>query len=343
MSIQRLTSTDQATYAAFRRQLWPFHAGAGFWEVVECKYSLNPLSLLCPGSGLYGYFQGDKLCGIMGAYPMPVTLDGTVHPGHMLVDWAVLPDFRFGPIAGLLWNELLQLKGRKYASVGSRFSQGPLQKRGMKIGTVQSAALVSPFRAVTAKLLHLSFSHSYPSPFHLRQIGTSRGIEVIEGGKVRAAAPPVSATTAWIQHGPDFWEFYCSARICNGAIALRVRTALGEADLVLNLRETGSSFRFAVLQSAQFVPYTTECAASVGRLLGAYLRRLNVGILFATEADAELAVLLDNIAWYVHRAPSYWWSIPKASDAFRYDSVSWWLTSAARDSHFGGLQPWTEA
>jgi hypothetical protein len=343
MPIQLLTSADRGAYELFRRRLWPYHSGAGFFEAAEFKYYLNPIASLCPGSGLYGYFQGDKLCGIMGAYPMPITLDGAVHPGHMLVDWAVLPDLRFSPIAGLLWNELFKLAGRKFASRGSRFSQGPLQKRGVKINSMDSVALVSPLRSIVARLLHISYSYSYPSPLLLDKIKICSGVELIEGGQIRSSIPPHIEKTAWIYHGPGFWELYCSARMYTGAICLRVRTDKGEADLVLTLRETGESFRFASLLSAQFVPYTVECAASVGRSLRAFLRGHRIGLLFATETDPELAAFLNNVAWYVHRSPSYWWSIPKITDEFRHEDVSWRLTSADRDSHFGGVQPWTEA
>lgn len=342
MPIRRLTSADESTYAAYRRQLWPYHAAAGHWEAFEVKYLLNPLSQLCPESGLYGYFQGERLVGTMGAYPMPVTLNGTVHPGHLIIDWSLLQEFWFSPIAGRLWNELFRLPGRKFASWGNRFSQEPMQKRGVKIHAVQSFGLIRPLRAVGAKLFHLG-SYAYPSPFPPRQLQLYKGVEVIDAGQVRAAVPPLSEKTAWIQHGPEFWEFYCKARMYNGALPLRVHAADGEADLVLNFCETGRYFRYATLMSAQFIPYTVHCAASVGRSLGAFLRHIGVSILFATEADAELSKLVANASWYVHRMPSYWWACPKPSDLFPHDSVSWWLTSAARDSHFGGLQPWTEA
>jgi len=340
--IRRLTSADQAAYALFRRQLWPYHSGAGYWEAVEVKYYLNPLSSLCPASGLYGFFEGERLCGIQGAYPWPVTVNGGVHPGHVLVDWAVLPALRLSRVAGRLWQELVRLPGRKYGSNGSHFSQGVMQNRAAKIHVVQLVALVRPAQAAAAKLLHL-YSCAHPSPFVLAKMETSPGVQLIEGGQVRAAAPPISEKTAWICRGPDFWELYCGDRIHNGAIPLRITSDAGEADLVLDFCESGPSFRHATLLSAQFVPYTRSCAASVGRLLRGFLRRLNVGVLFATEADAEVAALLESSAWYVRRVPTHWWAIPKDSDEFHHDDVSWWLTSADRDSHFGGLQPWTQA
>jgi len=279
----------------------------------------------------------------MGAYPMPITLDGVVHPGHMLVDWAVLPDLRFSPIAGLLWNELFQLAGRKYASYGSRFSQDSLLKRGVKINSVNSAAIVSPLRTIAARLLQIPYSYSYPSPFLLDKLEKCKGVNMIEGEQLKPAIPPHVEKTAWIHHGQAFWKMYCSARMYTGAVCLRVSTDKGEADLVINIRETGPSLRFASLLSAQFVPYTTECAVSVGRSLRTFLKRHRIGLLWATETDPEMAAFLSSVAWYVHRSPSYWWSIPKTSDEFRHDSISWRLTGADRDSHFGGLQPWTEA
>ena len=342
MSIRRLTSADQDAYAEFRRQLWPYHAAAGHWEAFETKYLRNPLAPLCPESGLYGYFQGDRLCGTMGAYPMPVTLNGSVHAGHSIIDWSLLHEFWFGPIAGRLWSELFRLPGRKFASAGNRFSQVPMQKRGVKIHAVQSFGLIRPLAAIGAKLFRLG-RYAFPSPFLPNQLQPHCGVEVIDASRVRAAAPPVSEKTAWVQHNPEFWEFYCKARMYNGAIPLRVKVVEGEADLVLNFCESGRFFRYATLMSAQFIPYTVRCAASVGRSLGAFLRHFKVSLLFATEADAELSQLVEKASFYVHRMPSYWWACPKSSDLFAYDTVSWWLTSAARDSHFGGLQPFTEA
>ena len=111
MSIRRLAAADQCAYAEFRRQLWPYHASAGYWEAVEAKYVRNPLARLCPESGLYGYFQGERLCGTMGAYPMPVTLDGTVHAGHSIADWSVLREFWFSPIAGRLMERDISTAG----------------------------------------------------------------------------------------------------------------------------------------------------------------------------------------------------------------------------------------
>lgn len=341
MPIRLMTSTDQAAYATFRRELWPFHPGGGYWENVELKYYLNPHGSLCPGSGLYAYFSGDRLLGIMGAYPMPVTFAGTVHPGHMLVDWAVLSKFRFGPIAGELWNELIKLPGHKYASSGSRFSQGPLQKRGRKIQAVESTGLIRPSFGIAAKFLDLA-NYDHPAPLHLDRLETSPEVELIDGSQLRAAVPKIEKA-AWVHRGPEFWGPYCNARIYNGAVPLRIHSGAGEADLLLLITQTGESFRFGTLMSAQLVPYTAQCAKATGRLLGTFLRRLNVCVLFATEADVELSVLVRSASWYVRRTPSHWWSIPQPSDSFRHDQVSWWLTKADRDSHYGGLQPFTTA
>ncbi len=341
MSIRRLAAADQCAYAEFRRQLWPYHASAGYWEAVEAKYVRNPLARLCPESGLYGYFQGERLCGTMGAYPMPVTLDGTVHAGHSIADWSVLREFWFSPIAGRLWNEIYRLPGRKFASRGTRLAQDSMKTRGVKLNVTQSFGLIRPLPAIGAKLFRLG-GHAYPSPFLPDQLQPYHGVEVIAAAQVRTAAPPLSEKTAWVRHSAEFWESYCQARMCNGAIPLRVHTAEGEADLVVNFCETGRFFRYSTLMSAQFIPYTVRCAAAVGRSLGAFLGHVNVCLLSATDADAELAKLVEQASWYVHRTPSYWWACPKASDSFSHDSVSWWLTTAARDSHFGGLQPFTE-
>lgn len=268
---------------------------------------------------------------------MPVMLKGTLYPGHMLVDWAVLPKFRFGPIAGLLWNALIRLPGRKYASHGSRLSQESLQKRGEKIHAREATGLVMPFSGIAANLLKLN-SYTYPSPLHLEYIETTSGVSVIEGRHVRAAAPTSGDERARIYRDGHFWAAYCCARIYNGAIPLRIVSDAGEADLVVKIVESGQ-FRFATLLSAHMDPYTVICAKATGKLLRTFLRRTNVSLLWATEADNELRALVRAATLLVRRSSSHWWSIPLPTDTFRHDQVSWWLTAADRDSHFGGLQP----
>src|SRR5690348_12113162 len=98
MQIVQLNRDSFDAYTRFHRAMWPIHDAAGDWEIVLNKYFTNPHRDLCPGSGLYACIDGEhSICGIAGAYPMPVTLNGQLYPGHMLVDWAVLPRFWTGP------------------------------------------------------------------------------------------------------------------------------------------------------------------------------------------------------------------------------------------------------
>jgi hypothetical protein len=338
--IRELTCHDLEAYSVFRRQLWPYHSGAGYWEVVQTKYFQNPHRPLCPGSGLYGYFREDRLLGMMGAYPMPVTLNGIIHPGHMLVDWAVLPSFRFGPVAGCLWNKLVALPGLKFGSVGSTFSQKPLEKRGTKIHSIEGAAMLSPISGVAVRLLEPK-RYSLASPLHLDLLETVPGVSLFEGAKVRTAVPGKQPNTAHVQRDADFWELYCAARIHTGAFPLKVTSTEGEADVIVRITEEGK-FRFGMLLSAYLSPYSIACARETGRLLRKFLHRLRVSVLYGTEADAELRHLLKSVGSVVHRSPVYWWSIPTPCDRFRKNEVSWWLTSADRDSIYGGQQVFAE-
>jgi hypothetical protein len=276
----------------------------------------------------------------MGAYPMPITLNGTVHPGHMLVDWAVLSNFRSGPIAGHLWNNLITLPGRKFGSVGSQFSQRPLQRRGAKIHSVEAAAILRPIPGLAVKLLQPK-RYSLASPLHFDLLKTIAGVKLLEAARVRAAVPGRDQNTARVQRGPDFWETYCAARIHSGAFPLHIRSSKGEADIVVRITEEGK-FRFGVLVSAYLSPYSITRARATCRLLRKFLRRQGVAVLYATEADAELRQLLKSVAYVVHRSQVHWWAIPRPSDRFRHDEVFWWLTSADRDSIYGTLEAYSE-
>jgi len=338
MSVRELTCNDRSAYFAFREKLWPEHASAGCWEIVEAKYFRNPHRRLCPGSGLYGYFHENHLVGTMGAYPMPVTLEGTLHPGHMLVDWAVLANFRFGPVAGLLWNKLASLPGRKFASVGTRASQAPLEKRAKKIFLREATGLLNLRYGITIKLLEPK-RYSQASPLHLDQVGTATGVQIIEPHHLRAAVPRANLAAAYVHRDAEFWQSFCQARIFSGAFPLRIVSGEGESDIVLRITELGR-FRFSTLLSAHLAPHTIQCARAIGRLLRDFLRGLKVGVFYATEADEQLKALVDATCAFVRRSEVYWWSIPSAADTFRYDQVSWWLTNADRDSIYGGVQPY---
>jgi hypothetical protein len=334
MSVREITCNDLGAYLDFRKKLWPGHASAGCWEIVITKYFQNPHRAQCPGSGLYGYFHGARLVGTMGAYPMPVTLKDTAYPGHMLVDWAVLPEFRFGPVAGQLWGKLISLPGRKFGSVGTQFSQAALEKRAKKIPACEATGLLSMSSGIAAKLLQPK-QFSLASPLHLDELEIVPGVTLIEPCQVRGAVPV--ATAAHVYRDADFWQVFCESRLFNGAFPVRI-VSEGEADIVLRLSEMGR-FRFCTLLCVHLAPYTVAHARMTGRVLRNFLRRLKVGVLYATEADEQLKAVVESTCRFVRRSEVYWWSIPTRSDTFRHDEVSWWLTSADRDSIYGGVQP----
>src|SRR5262249_43971340 len=149
-----------------------------------------------------------------GAYPMPVTLKDVVYPGHMLVDWAVLPEFRFGLVAGQLWGELTSLPGRKFGSVGTQFSQSALQKRAKKIPAREATGLLSLNSGIGVKLLEPK-RFSLASPLHLDQLDIVPGVTLIEASQVRGAAPATAA--AHVHRGADFWQVFCESRLFSGA------------------------------------------------------------------------------------------------------------------------------
>src|SRR4051812_37153208 len=82
------------SFSKFIGEFWPERLGVDNWGAVALKYFENPDVDLCPGSGIYGCFEHDRICGIQAAYPFPVMKDGTMYPGHMLVDWGALDKSR---------------------------------------------------------------------------------------------------------------------------------------------------------------------------------------------------------------------------------------------------------
>ena len=86
MNIKLLTRDDFDAYTAIREKTWSAHAAGGAWETNEEKYIRNPLVRQCPGSGLLACLQSGEIVGVMGAYPMPISFEGTVYPGRMVAD-----------------------------------------------------------------------------------------------------------------------------------------------------------------------------------------------------------------------------------------------------------------
>jgi hypothetical protein len=332
MAIRVLDGADCSAYVGFRHELWPGHPAAGDWEVVREKYLHHPHAALCPGSGLYAYLQGGSVAGMMGAYPMPVTVDGALHPGHMLVDWAVLPRFRQGPVAGRLFDTLLSLPGRKYASSGTPASQSALQRRGVRIPAVEAMVVVRPLHAGVCQVLRLAGS-AQPAPFPVEMLELKGRSEVMAPDDMPPAVPP-AGRTAFVSRGPDFWRAYCAGRLRNGAVAVRLVAGRGEARLILRVLQVGP-FRIASLLAIHVAAGTD--LAGIARALRALLLRLGVVVLSATDTGGAGQGVLRRAGWLTRRRPSHWWALPRASDTFDAADVRWWLTSADRDSKWGHL------
>jgi hypothetical protein len=255
----------------------------------------------------------------------------------MLVDWAVLPRLQMTPIAGKLWQTVVSLPGRKFASYGSRASQTSLERRAIKIPAQNAVLIVRPIGAAILRALKLTAS-LYPSPLCAEALDLPVGVTRCLPGELRPAIPVAAERTAYVHRGPDFWEAYCGGRHRNGAFPLRVTTRSGEADVVMQLLEVGR-LRVGTLLALRLEPATLDAAATVGRALRAALRQLNVCVLMATEADKQMTRFLSSAGLGVMRLPCHWWVIPRPSDTFAAQDVRWWLTSADRDSHWGCVQP----
>ena len=335
--VRHLTAEDAEAYADFRLRMWPTHPAAGSWESVRLKYFLNPHAALCADSGLYAYFQGKEILGMMGAYPMPVTLNGTLHPGHMIVDWAVLPEHQFGAVTGILWNTMVRLPGRKFSSIGTRASQKILRKRAISIRSTQASAYLRPVHAAMLRGLHVQ-GYAYPSPLPLYRMPLPPEVQPSLSETFRAPSPKMTAGTAFVARDRTFWSLYCLGRPHNGAVPFHMSTGAGEANVVIRLLEVGR-FRYANLMALDLSPMTIENARSAGSLLRAALLKLAVALVNAVDADPLTHEVLRVLSPIVKQSESYWWGIPKPNDAFDVKSVHWWLTNADRDSHWAGNQP----
>jgi hypothetical protein len=333
MQIKRLTRDDFDAYTAFRENMWPTYAVGGDWGTVEQKYIRNPHVRTCSGSGLYACIQSGEILGVMGAYPMPVTFEGTLHPGHMLADWAVLPRYQGGPTAGRLFQELLALPGRKYASCGTRESQALLSRRAIRIPAVLAAALLQPVRAFLLERLKLR-DYALPSPRCAVPFSLPGRAETLAPGQLEAAVPADFANTAYVRREADFWVAFIAGRLENSALPLRLWGENCRGSAVIKLLDVGP-LRHATLLAFRADPPTLEAVRRLARSLQEALRALRVCALLATEADSNIRHCLAVVGLHVVRRRTHWWAIPKPSDAFAAQGVRWWLTSADRDSHWG--------
>jgi len=337
MEIRLLTRDDFDAYTAFREDMWPTYSVGGDWETIEQKYIRNPHVRLCPGSGLYGCFQSGEITGVMGAYPMPVTCEGTVHPGHLVIDWAVVPRYQRGPTAGLLFQELLRLPGRKYASCGTPRVEQACGNRGIRLHATLAAALLQPVRALLLERLHFR-RYSLPSALCAKPFSLPGRAESIAPGELQAAEPAELAKTAFVRRDADFWRVFVSGRSRNSALALRLFGEKCRGTAVIKLLEVGP-LRHAILLAFRADPPTPEAVQELAQSLRAALRSLNVCALIATETDGNVTRCLATVGLHVVRKPTHWWAFPRSSDTFAVQDVRWWLTSAERDSHWGILPP----
>ena len=337
MAVRRLTENDREAYADFRAQMWPVYSGAGSWDNVRQKYFDNPLAASCPESGLYAKFHGEAIAGVMGAYPMPITLGGEMHPGHMIVDWAVLPKLQRGLTAALLYRAMLELPGRKFASSGSEDSQTALAGRGHKIHSTQTMAVLRPAQAAIIRRLRVA-QYAAPLPLPHEAFEIAGLAQHLPEQEILPPAPAEKENTAYVNRDASYWAAFCRYRDQNGTVALRLADGHTQLQVLLKVLEVGQ-FSMASLLGATLEAGTP---AAAGKLVRKLLDRLNVAVLMAGQPDETGAELLAGVCpWKLLRRSQrvHWWVLPKPSDDFAHDEVDWWLTLADRDSVWGLRQP----
>jgi hypothetical protein len=336
-AVRALEESDLEAYARFRARMWPTHPGAGAWEAVRFKYVLNPLAALCPGSALYAYERDEEIIGIIGAYPAPVTLNGQLHPGHMLVDWAVLPTHQYGPAAAQLWDTAVNLPGRKYSSPGSRASQRILERRAVRIPSSETIVILRPFDVALLRVLRLT-RYAFPSPVLLDKVKLPDGVRFGLTENLTAPVPFRPSHTAFVRRDREYWQTFCEARIFNGAVPLHLATGEGEANVVMRLFEVGE-FRRAILMALSLSPATMRHARKAAKLLRRTLRQLKVSFVEVVEADELLQQVARSLGALILKAEAWWYGIPRPSDTFAIEDVRWWFTSADRDAAWQLEQP----
>ncbi len=339
MWIEKIGLHNFDSYISFRRNMWPTHDSAGHWEIALEKYVFNPHASLCPGTGLYACFEGGNIRGIAGAYPMPITYSGELYPGHMLVDWAVLPEREHPENIKSVWSKklyaaklfefVMALPGLKFGSYGTRFSQAPLERASTRIPACQAAALIMPARAALLEALRLRRS-AQPSPLAAMPLYVLNRARSISPDDLPNTPPPNLDGTAHVWRDVAFWRQYFNCRSCNGAFALLIEHGREIGYAVLNLLEVGR-FRFANLLLLHIVDPHPRSAYQLGLSARRALQELGVCFVLATDSDDVVHFFLNGAGTYVVRRPTVWWRIPRPSDSLPVEGIPWHFTSADRD------------
>jgi len=336
MRIERLgrDRTSVEGYVRFQQKFWPDRFGADTWEALLLKYFDHPDADCCPGSGIYACMEGDEILGVQAAYPFPVVKNGTRYAGHMLVDWGALQDKDKGPlfraaVGGQLFRTLVELPGRKYASIGSPDAMRNLACRATRIPSVFSVTLLSPVKAALVRYAKLS---SVVRPISLcTALKVASGkVEVLTGADLEGFQPTPPDGTFSVYHSPEFWRALGLARRTTGAVRLKLGTDVTLGEFILQVKGSGN-LHLATLLSSRFESEDQTAIRKMGRILSETLQKWNVCALFATESDIRVSRLLRAVSLFRRAHPSEWWSIPRPSDTFAATEVKWWLTGAERD------------
>lgn len=338
IEIRALDERDTARYIAFRRQMWPASAAAGDWETIHIKYFQNPLLQQCPAAGLYGAIDGRDLLGTWGAYPMPVTVNGSTFPGHLLVDSYVLPHAQKLPVGALLFRTVQNLPGRKYASYGAEYLQAQLARVATRIELSTSVAIWGLIPALLLRLFRLG-AYQQPCALALGEASLGPDVQfVTDPMAISPEEPQDPVHTAYVKRDAAFWAHYCNHRVKNGAVAVRVQGRGAQARIVFRLEQVGP-IRIGALMSLQVTPHTPQAAADVAGRFRSALSRLDICAMTATEPDTVYRSFQNALGIYVRRGTAHWWGIPRKDDTFAASDVRWHLTLADRDSQWGYIQP----
>ncbi len=330
--IKQLGQSDCAAYGQFIGQLWPNHCGAGSWESIQAKYYLNPLAAVCPGAGLYGCYINEQLCGIMGAAPSPVSLQGELHPGHMLVDWSVPRAFQSTPAAGLLFSHLMALPGLKLASSGTKDSQDALMRRGTRIPATD--AIVN-LRLVDSFLLQTLCLGNYkqPLPIHNDEIPYSQYIRPIDWSSL-TVSETLDAESNFIHRSWDYWKHLCKWRWITGGIGLQINISGVAAVVVIGLYQVGK-FRIAELQLLQTESRDKDEIQLIAHSVRRFLSQLKTAWLRVTISDPVAQSFASEMGWSQTRQDNHWWHLKKATDPNSISHQHWRMSHADRDSFWG--------
>lgn len=331
-SIRPLGEKDSRHYEEFRREMWPLHPVCGCWENVRAKYLEHPQADSCPGTGLYAFFKKERILGVIGVLPFPITISDKQYPGHILVDWAVLRRFQSFGIAGFLWEKATSIPGAKLGSSGLPDSQDALARRAIRLNSTEAQCILRPIPYWIYRRYFLQNAQQ-PAPYHIDQIPLGNNFTEYDFEIHNALDEINPSKLTRVHRGAEFWKPHRHRRLETGTLILSFKDDPRNA-LVLKIDQIGSLGVVHVLELVLHPDSILEVAIAFKELckrIGAVLVRMIV-------SDDSSEAFLSALKLRSKRYPSHWWLIRNVESDSDVTFTEWRFTLADRDFHYGRLE-----